>query len=73
MRGAVPCLSADLTTHAVSLKLQFTFQKKSERSPQRVTESTPRPQGWALCYARRRVLPVCVSDNPRRTTRRSRR
>jgi hypothetical protein len=28
---------------------------------------TPQHQGRELCYARRRALPVCGSDNPRRT------
>jgi len=45
----------------------FSFKKHSERSPRRVAISTPRPQGRWISYAWRRALPVCGSDNPRRT------
>ena len=40
--------------------------RKVARLPRRGAESTPRPQGRWVSYARRHALPVCGSDNPRR-------
>ena len=44
----------------------WSVKKKIQRSPRRVAERTPRPQVRWLSYARRRALPLCGSDNPRR-------
>jgi hypothetical protein len=48
----------------------FFFKKsvaqKVARLPRRVAESTPRPKGRWVSYARRHARPVCGSDNPRR-------
>jgi len=41
-------------------------RKKSVRSPRRVAESTPQPQGKWLSYARRLALPVLGPGSPRR-------
>ena len=45
---------------------RWSVKKKCQRLPRRGAESTPRPQGRWVSYARRHALPVCGSDNPRR-------
>ena len=57
------CLCVCVPWHT---KWRLVIHKKVQRSPRRFAESTPWPQGRWLIYARRRALPVCGSDNPRR-------
>ena len=68
MRGAVPCLSADLTTHAVSHFMQALKMGRRAAPKVRGAGQTPWPQGRWQSYARRRALLACGSDNPRRAT-----
>ena len=60
MRGAVPCLSTDLTTHAVPHFIQAL--QMGRRDAVRGSDN------GHLQYERRRALPVYGSDNPRRAT-----
>ena len=67
MRGAVPCLSADLTTYAVPL---HTLQDLKVGGGVRVSVVAQERREVRECEGfHRRALPVCGSDSPRRTTK----
>ena len=78
MSGAVPCLSTDLTTHAVPQFIQALQMGRRTAPKARGAEGAERFRAkrdefnsaltlW-LSYSRRRALPVYGSDNPRRNT-----
>ena len=66
MRGTVPCLSADLTTHAVPLQALQDLKMGGSAGVSILAQERREVREREGFH--RRALPVCGSDNPRRAT-----